>query len=290
MSVWQQRGMTGKAEEAAAHYGLTVKDLMEAEIPCQHRSYFGNSYAVVKYSDVKDLAERLEAKKQREEDSQGEKEHGKEKWAQMKREKADGEIAAAARVSDVKEMRAKIEKIIEVAGAYPAEVPTDLPDALGKMDTRRTFGLSMAEAKALPTHKVKSKVMIKTSDALDEYLRIKTLSANNLPSQEFGRYAGPHLQGKLDAVSEGKEELLAEAEAEVLKTVEQKREAAERKETELRRELERAAAATKRYASAADSLIARQKRGTKRAGPEETTTAPKEEGDKEKPSKKRPKA
>jgi hypothetical protein len=69
-----------------------MSDLQEGNVSCQWRSCHGNSYAVVKGSDVAELARKLKQKKKDEEEERLVSEHGKEGLAKI-REKEQAHLA-----------------------------------------------------------------------------------------------------------------------------------------------------------------------------------------------------
>ena len=94
-------GLTASLKNACRQYGLTEEQVRQANLPCQYRSFRGNSYIVVKLSDMANLKATLqkqakEAAKQKLIDELGEDGYAKRmaelKAAKMK-EKADLEAA-----------------------------------------------------------------------------------------------------------------------------------------------------------------------------------------------------
>jgi hypothetical protein len=94
-------GLIASLKNACRQYGLTEEQVRQADLPCQYRSFRGNSYIVVKLSDMANLKATLqkqakEAAKQKLIDELGEDEYAKRmaelKAAKMK-EKADLEAA-----------------------------------------------------------------------------------------------------------------------------------------------------------------------------------------------------
>ena len=90
-------GLTASLKNACRQYGLTEEQVRQANLPCQYRSFRGNSYIVVKLSDMANLKatlqkQAMEAAKQKLIDELGEDGYAKRmaelKAAKMK-EKAD---------------------------------------------------------------------------------------------------------------------------------------------------------------------------------------------------------
>ena len=90
-------GETASLKNACRQYGLTEKQVRQANLPCQYRSFMGNPYMVVKLSDMAKLKAKLqkqakEAAKQKLIDELGEDGYAK-KMAELKaakmKEKAD---------------------------------------------------------------------------------------------------------------------------------------------------------------------------------------------------------
>ncbi|CAB9498233.1 expressed unknown protein [Seminavis robusta] len=61
-SIWQQPSTTLSLKSACAKYNVTEAQCQKANIRCQWRSMYGNSYAVVVEDDVRDLKAMLVAK------------------------------------------------------------------------------------------------------------------------------------------------------------------------------------------------------------------------------------
>jgi len=160
-SDWQTAGMTEKAESAAARFGLTSLELQEGKVPCQWRSCFGNSYAVVKIADVAALAKRLKAEKEAKLEASLVEKHGKEGLAKMREEKR--KTAEATREAEKKEAARKL-RVTKLKGdlTFFQEVEAKLlclggtlPDykgeepQLGKTKSKSTFKLRSTGMSAL---------------------------------------------------------------------------------------------------------------------------------------------
>ena len=158
-SVWQQSGATQNAKSACAQYGVTWEDLVEAKIPCQWRSTYGNSYAVVVNADVEALAQRLRNEKKVRARAALVKQHGEEGAAKIEaaeEAKKEKKATAAAREAALAAARSALQRAMVRAATDEASVEgARLPKRklklrLNKAEAKATFGYNEAEMAALP--------------------------------------------------------------------------------------------------------------------------------------------
>ena len=113
-SEYQQKGMSERAETAAARYGLTMADLQEHKIPCQWRSCYGNSYAVVKISEVAALSKKLKAAAAAVEEARMLELHGAEGLAKIRAAESAVKKAAEDKAKADKEQENKIRQLTAI--------------------------------------------------------------------------------------------------------------------------------------------------------------------------------
>merc|ERR550534_3192733 len=122
-----------------------MKQLQEGKIECQWRSYFGNSYAVVKISDVAQLSRKLKAEEEAKEEARLIEKHGKEGLAKIR--EAEKNAAEQKRLISkhkgeltfFKEVESKIQLLGGSFPDYDGEEPQ-----LGKTKTKSAFNLKTA--------------------------------------------------------------------------------------------------------------------------------------------------
>jgi hypothetical protein len=88
-TAWQTKGETMSLSNACAMYGVTQEDCQEAKLPCQWRSAYGNSYAVVKVSDILALKQKLAQEEEEKKKQELIAEHGEKGYERMKREEEE---------------------------------------------------------------------------------------------------------------------------------------------------------------------------------------------------------
>ena len=145
------------ANNACAQYGVTMEQLQEAKIECKWRSCHGNSYAVVKGSDVAALAARLQAGKAAAADAALVEKHGVEGLAKIRRTEAEAKAAAAklasdaaARASAVNKVQTLMESISALCGAAGVLSPNGKHNKTG---AKSAFGLSERDLAAVASVK-----------------------------------------------------------------------------------------------------------------------------------------
>jgi len=144
-SEWQTKGMTERSERAAARFGLTVKQLEEAKIECQWRSYFGNSYAVVKISDVAALSRKLKAEEAQKEEKRLIEKHGEEGLKKIR----DAEKKAAEQKQLIQRYKGQLTFLQEVemklnsTGGHILTYDNEEP-RMGKTATKSSFKLKQS--------------------------------------------------------------------------------------------------------------------------------------------------
>lgn len=120
---WNTPGKTASTKNACEMYGLTEVDLITADPPieCKWRSSFGNSYAVVRLSDVAALSKRLAAKAEEDRKKTIIAKHGKAYYNKMiaaeEAEEAEEE-AARNREATIKKLLKKAKIAIDLAAAH----------------------------------------------------------------------------------------------------------------------------------------------------------------------------
>jgi hypothetical protein len=180
-SEYQQKGMSGRAEDAAARYGLTMSDLQEHKVPCQWRSCYGNSYAVVKFSDVSALATKLKAIEAAEEEERLLKLHGVEGLAKIREaaaaaKKVEEEKAALAekKKQSVRQLTDILTEIAELSSGPHVDITNNKTESemmqlrLGKTAAKADFHLNAAAMSSLSNKGVRvgKRIMFDVEDVV----------------------------------------------------------------------------------------------------------------------------
>lgn len=110
-------------------YGVTMQDLAAANISCQWRSCHGNSYAVVKASDCKQLGQRLTAERAAAATAAAIAEIGPEAYAAKQAAEAAATQCAAAAAAAANLRAAGVAEVKKAALALVAVAGGGLPAA-----------------------------------------------------------------------------------------------------------------------------------------------------------------
>jgi len=131
---------------ACAMYGVTQEQCQEAELPCQWRSAYGNSYAVVKVSDILALKKKLAQQKQEEEKQELIAKHGEEEYERMKKEKEECKTAEAEAAKAAQNAKHEQQKLVEQVTKLLSLFKDD--GSIGDMPDIDTVKLSKSAAKS----------------------------------------------------------------------------------------------------------------------------------------------
>lgn len=158
--------------DKAMHYSELSEEEVKA-LPCSWRSYFGNSFAVWKCTELDKAVAAKAAEKER---ALVEK-YGAEKLRQMRAEEAAAKakqaaderaaVAAAATVREMSELMVDVYSKLSAAGAEPT-FPFD--DIVPNAQAKKLFGLTDAELRGLSNKGPLGRS--KSSFALDDVLRV----------------------------------------------------------------------------------------------------------------------
>ena len=157
---------------ACARYGVTEKQCQEAQLPCQWRSAYGNSYAVVKVSDILDLKRKLAHAKEKEEKEKLIAEHGQEGYEEMKK-KQEQEKQAAEQARKEKQQAERTNKRLWKKSWRYSPLPrmqlvsNDIDQIqLGKTDAKSEFFIDESDLKRLEGEKVGRSVKYSAFDVI----------------------------------------------------------------------------------------------------------------------------
>lgn len=142
-SAWNTAGETASLKNACSQYGVTEDQVVAGNIPCQWRSCHGNSYAVVKLSDMASLKRKLAVQAKEDEKKALIEELGEEGYQNsMAEEKAKKEAKAAAA-----ELVTSLETAMRASGNGIADTLEGM--AIGKTAAKTEWYVKPDEIKGL---------------------------------------------------------------------------------------------------------------------------------------------
>mmetsp|Transcript_38563 Transcript_38563/g.82275 ORF Transcript_38563/g.82275 Transcript_38563/m.82275 type:complete len:355 (-) Transcript_38563:197-1261(-) len=255
-SAWNTSGMTASLRNACAQYGLTEEQVATADppIPCQRRSCHGNSYAVVKLSDMAALKSRL-AKRAAEENKRALIEELGEEGYERKvaEEKAEREaVEEAARAKGERDAAARglasaLEKAMDASGDGIADALEG--KTIGKTAAKTEWNVKPHELECLapvdPSKKILKYRLADVIRAADRKGDIRARVGGSASRQKlYARYLHDEFDARREGV--GDESIVRaaydEIRGKIANAVEVKAAAAERAKAELAKEERRLAA------------------------------------------------
>mmetsp|Transcript_25473 Transcript_25473/g.28491 ORF Transcript_25473/g.28491 Transcript_25473/m.28491 type:complete len:331 (+) Transcript_25473:28-1020(+) len=139
------KGETASVKNACAMYGLTQEDVASASppIPCQYRSCHGNSYAIVKLSDIAKLKSKIDQKIEEDKKNEIIDKHGQKYYDELlAKEEAEEEeeIAAEERDKNVNKLTQKVEVALKAASLHGiADDPIDDGMTITKTNAKKDW-------------------------------------------------------------------------------------------------------------------------------------------------------
>ena len=209
--------------------GVTEEDVIQHKVQCQGRSYFGNSYLVVKIADIYALKRKLEKEKKEAAYQALVEEHGEAKAADIKqqeeeakRAEAAAKKAAAERQSQLIQATGHLKEIFQLSESPGMSLEGEL---VGKTAAKSDWGVKDYDLEKLESFKegrlVKYELKAVIGSAVscsDGYNKLKLKIAKRNSKIQAAQFAGFLYEKRIGNLPK---DLLAEAQAEILKDFEQ---------------------------------------------------------------------
>lgn len=189
------KGETASIKNACAMYGLTQEDVASSDppIPCQYRSCHGNSYAIVKLSDIAKLKSKIDQKNEDDKKNGIIDKYGQKYYDELLAKEAaeeEEEIAAEERDKNVTKLTRKAEEALKAASFHGiSDDPIDDRMTITKTNAKKDWWTDVDGLSPIDSSKKMKKYLL--SDVIGKAIRIDSKSYDSRKRLDFKIHSYP---------------------------------------------------------------------------------------------------